>query len=75
MGLLLVASVLRVDILFSSDFESRGTVVQAKSAIVEELEEHLMGAAEQRAAALAQRCAADEAAELDPASAGVSAAL
>ena len=34
-----------------------------------------MGAAEQRAAALAQRSAADEAAELDPASAAVSAAL
>ena len=34
-----------------------------------------MGAAEQRAAALAQRTAADGAAELDPASAAVSAAL
>lgn len=49
--------------------------LQAKAAIVEELEEHLMNAAEQRAAALAQRSAADEAAELDPASAAVSAAL
>ena len=48
---------------------------QAKAAIVEELEEHLLGAAEQRAAALAQRSAADGAAELDPASAAVSAAL
>ena len=43
--------------------------------IVEELEEHLMAAGEQRAAALAQRCVADEAAELEPASAAVSAAL
>ena len=34
-----------------------------------------MGAAEQRAAALAQRSTADEAAELGPASAAVSAAL
>ena len=34
-----------------------------------------MAAGEQRAAALAQQCAADEAAELEPASAAVSAAL
>lgn len=51
------------------------TLLQAKSAIVEELEEHVMGAGEQRAAAQAQRSTADEAAELDPASAAVSAAL
>ena len=49
--------------------------LQAKAAIVEELEEHLMRVREQRAAAVAQRSAGDEAAELDPASAAVSAAL
>jgi len=42
---------------------------------VEELEEHLMTAGESRAAARAQRSAADEAAEMDPASAAISAAL
>ena len=55
--------------------DSNNRVVQAKSAIVEELEEHLMAAGEARAAARAQRSATDEAAELDPASAAVSAAL
>lgn len=53
----------------------RGDGLQAKAAVVEELEEHLMEAAEQRASAAAQRSAADEAAELEPAAAAVSAAL
>lgn len=50
-------------------------VLQAKAAIVEELEDHMMRVGEARAAALAQRSAGDGAAELDPASAAVSAAL
>lgn len=48
---------------------------QAKAAIVEELEEHLMAAGEQRAAAVAQTSAGDESAEFETASAAVSAAM
>ncbi|KAK9815407.1 hypothetical protein WJX72_003173 [[Myrmecia] bisecta] len=50
-------------------------MLQNKSPIVEELEEHLLSVSEQRASAYASRIASEEADELGPASAAVAAAL
>lgn len=49
--------------------------MQAKSAIVEEMQEHLFEAGKHRAAVYEQRCQEDDSAEFEVASASASAAL
>lgn len=52
-----------------------GAAVQHKSALVEELEDRLLEAREQRARSFTERSAADEEEEEEPAAAAVSAAM